>query len=263
MKKLVMVVLVLVMVGLSNAAIFTDDFTSNTLGDYSPGLLYTAAPGRTSTYSWDGSTMVNLVSIDGGQVSTLLNNQKQRAIGSSVSTTFAGGPMGDEYPSEGWKSLGVVISSTMLDDSLQGWYANFRGYQFVCNGTASYFSVRRVVDGTPTDIYTGNPVNGYAWWSIPMTLTVKANGSNFEFYFENAWSGGPELLFTDSSGTLQDSSLKYFGATWGTGTGAFDSAQWNPARLDKIEVSNVIPEPATLALLSLGLLTVVRRRKSA
>lgn len=288
MKKLVMVVLALVMVGLSNAAMVSDDFTSNTMSNYTQTKYFDWAPwgapgsGIENTATWDGSSNV-LVSSDNAFEGSAMLNKTQRAAGSSVTLSLGAlwgkdnyhlnGTFGNAHP------IGLIISDRIFDSAaIAGGFATFKGYLMAYNGNMSYFTLSRLNADWPTQV--GNPMNPtrsdlVPWFDQKLTMTPTANG--FQFSFDSSYLhdptygnyGGPQTLWTDNSGILNDADLKYVGFIWGTwqDNRAQDElyevgSYWHNAPIDKLEYT-AVPEPATLALLSLGLLTVVRRRKSA
>jgi len=294
MKKLMLVVLVLLLVaGNASAAVFLDDFTSNTLGEYQMGYAMNWLGGTTmdNTAVWDGVSSVNVSTDNADEYTTLMHSTYQRPAGSEISMDIAGlSDSGANPPYDGTDRrlndiypgslasfrqeypIGVIISDTLIDTSVGAYsFADFKGYVYQHNGYASYFSAFRYEGGgNRTNLGNFNSSHAISSTFSGQTITIKANGGNFEFWADGPeFTGGPELLLTDSSaGKLVDADLKYIGILWGSFNDAAASdpdgfppviyeSGWNNLPIGKLEV---IPEPATLALLGLGALVAIRKR---
>ena len=87
-----LVVLMLLIAGSASAAVFLDDFTSNTLGGYQMGYAMNWFGGATmdNTAVWDGVSSVNMSSDNADEYTTLMHSTYLRPAGSEISMDIAG-----------------------------------------------------------------------------------------------------------------------------------------------------------------------------
>jgi hypothetical protein len=169
-------------------------------------------------------------------------------------------------------NLGYILSSRVGND---------RGY-FLTQGqaplpaTASPFSstLGNGYTAVNTNIITGSPLTVGDWYYVAGSYTAIPGVSvTWTNYFANLTTGGPLVTvgsFTNSGGTYP------LGAAMDLGIGGrYDGQEAFPGLIDEVNLYStalsgtdiqtnfnaLIPEPSTFALFSLGLLSILRRRR--
>ncbi|MFH1614093.1 MAG: PEP-CTERM sorting domain-containing protein [Planctomycetota bacterium] len=280
MKKKVVIaglVLMLTSSAVMATALFEDDFTSDTLSNYKQSKYFNwywaGGSGIPNTITWDTVTNMNVSSNNAYNGTALLQKNFERPAGSTVSATFGPTVGLDSHPKfYRTRPLGLIISDRLFDDSPQ-YYADFKGYVFENCGNYSYFHAMRFeglgTQNKKVDLGIKNPTQSAQVPTHQFELIFQPTATGFDLlfdsdYLEDYGVTGPEVLFSDNSGALNDVELKYFGIIWGTwddrasdpdGIGSF----WNGAPIDKI---TVVPEPATVCLLGLGGLALIGRKRA-
>ena len=169
-------------------------------------------------------------------------------------------------------NLGYILSSRVGND---------RGY-FLTQGqaplpaTASPFSstLGNGYTAVNTNIITGSPLTVGDWYYVAGSYTAIPGVSvTWTNYFANLTTGGPLVTsgpFTNSGGTYPIGAALQFGIG-----GRYDGQEAFPGLIDEVNLYStalsgtdiqtnfnaLIPEPSTFALFSLGLLSILRRRR--
>ena len=174
-------------------------------------------------------------------------------------------------------NLGYILSSRSADN-------NSRGY-FLVQGLppAGATSPLSSIIGGGSSLINANTITPSAltvgdWYYVAGSYT--ANGTTnvtWTNYYANLTAGGPLVTsgpFTNSAGTYPMGAAREFGIG-----GRYDGQEAFPGFIDEVNLYStalsssdfqahltqlaVVPEPSTVALLSLGLLSLARRRRPA
>ena len=178
----------------------------------------------------------------------------------------------------GASNLGYILSNRSADNASRGYFLT-QG-QAPLPATANPFSstIGNGYNAANTNIITGSPLTVGDWYYVAGSYT--ANGTTnvtWTNYYANLTAGGPLVTsgpFTNSAGTYPMGAAREFGIG-----GRYDGQEAFPGFIDEVNLYStalsssdfqahltqlaVVPEPSTVALLSLGLLSLARRRRPA
>jgi hypothetical protein len=174
----------------------------------------------------------------------------------------------------GVNNLGYILSNRSADNASRGYFL-VQG-QAPLPAAASPFSSTLGSGYTVvnTNIITGSPLTVGDWYYVAGSYTAIPGVSvTWTNYFANLTTGGPLVTsgpFTNSGGTYPIGAALQFGIG-----GRYDGQEAFPGYIDEVNLYStalsgtdiqtnfnaLIPEPSTFALFSLGLLSILRRRR--
>ena len=174
----------------------------------------------------------------------------------------------------GVNNLGYILSNRSADNASRGYFL-VQG-QAPLPAAASPFSSTLGIgyNVANTNIITGSPLTVGDWYYVAGTYTAIPGVSvTWTNYFANLTTGGPLVTsgpFTNSGGTYPMGAALQFGIG-----GRYDGQEAFPGYIDEVNLYStalsgtdiqtnfnaLIPEPSTFALFSLGLLSILRRRR--
>jgi hypothetical protein len=174
----------------------------------------------------------------------------------------------------GVNNLGYILSNRSADNASRGYFL-VQG-QAPLPAAASPFSstLGNGYNVANTNIITGSPLTVGDWYYVAGTYTAIPGVSvTWTNYFANLTTGGPLVTsgpFTNSGGTYPMGAALQFGIG-----GRYDGQEAFPGYIDEVNLYStalsgtdiqtnfnaLIPEPSTFALFSLGLLSILRRRR--
>jgi hypothetical protein len=159
----------------------------------------------------------------------------------------------------GWKTLigrdGSTVSSGESDFYLQK------------NGATGMFRVNLITAGDERVAFDGNfTIQAATWYG----LAIRSDGTTLSMWLDDG-SGYQEIGSADYSGTnnaLKGSALNWtFGRGWYNGgfvdhiDGSMDNVRFSDTALAPQDMIALVPEPSAAALLALGSVTMLRRRR--
>jgi hypothetical protein len=174
----------------------------------------------------------------------------------------------------GVNNLGYILSNRSADNASRGYFL-MQG-QAPLPAAASPFSstLGNGYTAVNTNIITGSPLTVGDWYYVAGSYTAIPGVSvTWTNYFANLTTGGPLVTsgpFTNSGGTYPIGAALQFGIG-----GRYDGQEAFPGYIDEVNLYStalsgtdiqtnfnaLIPEPSTFALFSLGLLSILRRRR--
>jgi hypothetical protein len=174
----------------------------------------------------------------------------------------------------GVNNLGYILSNRSADNASRGYFL-VQG-QAPLPAAASPFSstLGNGYTAVNTNIITGSPLTVGDWYYVAGSYTAIPGVSvTWTNYFANLTTGGPLVTsgpFTNSGGTYPIGAALQFGIG-----GRYDGQEAFPGYIDEVNLYStalsgtdiqtnfnaLIPEPSTFALFSLGLLSILRRRR--
>ncbi len=224
-QVLVMIVALAAWAGLANAAVFLDDFNTNTASDYT----YSDSYGSGGSFNVSGGTL-NIDAAAGNTAS---------AMRTSTVSFLVGEWLGIDAPGPGPDGFNVFLmfSTTAAQP----------------NGSTSYGIrlAREATAGLRTKIYPGGaqPSVPDPDLTTPATLWInRVSDTVFESYYEMDGSGTKTFVSSDSMPDLAGITDLHIGAQVWKGSQSFDNLR-------------IVPEPASLILLGMGGLMAARRRR--
>ena len=178
----------------------------------------------------------------------------------------------------GASNLGYILANRSTDTASRGYFL-VQG-QAPLPATANPFSstLGNGYNAANTNTITASPLTVGDWYYVAGSYT--ANGTTnvtWTNYYANLTTGGPLVTsgpFTNSGGTYAMGTALQMGIG-----GRYDGQEAFPGSIDEVNLYStalsstdfqahltqlaVVPEPSTVALLSLGLLSLARRRRPA
>lgn len=178
----------------------------------------------------------------------------------------------------GASNLGYILANRSVDNNSRGYFL-VQG-QAPLPATANPFSstMGNGYNAANTNTITASPLTVGDWYYVAGSYTANgATNVTWTNYYANLTAGGPLVTsgpFTNSGGTYA------MGAALQMGIGGrYDGQEAFPGFIDEVNLYStalsstdfqahltqlaVVPEPSTVALLSLGLLSLARRRRPA
>ncbi len=206
--------------GISQGAVFFDDFSTDTSANYTGTQTF----GSGGSFSISGGTL----NVGGGGTYDVFHNTARLAVGETVSVDVAPAGLTDFYLTVSTTDRGPNTGS---EDGIRLNVAN-----------TTNIRSRIYNNGSATDV---NYAGSYDM-SLDYTLFITRNSdSNFTVGYDNG--GGIVQLDTYDVAAVGTQEL-YIGVENFGSTMAFDNLQ-------------IVPEPSALALLGLGTLSLIRRRR--
>ena len=223
---LVMILALAAWAGLANAAVFLDDFNSDTSGDYT----YSDSYGSGGSFNVSGGTL-NIDAAAGNTASVMRTSTVSFAVGEWL---------GIDAAAPGASTSGHNVFLMLSTSTGQP------------NGTSSYgIRLARENATVRTKIYPGGnqPTVPEADVTTPATLWInRVSDTVFDSYYEMEGSGTKTFVSSDSMPDLAGITDLHIGAQAWAGSQSFDNLR-------------IVPEPATLILLGMGGLMATRRRR--
>jgi hypothetical protein len=239
-------------------------------------------------YLYDNSGNGNLMQIFDTGGAEFYNGVPAPTLGDGTPNTLASFHWGRDYYTDSRPinsanlSGGWTIEASIMAQNLDAWQvwlgkdSNLSGpgdFQIKLNPFNDEFFVEfRDSSDTVRSLYTGVPATAGTWYDLVATADYDGTDTTLSLYFKPSTVGifGPPIVSTFAGGAFRNAT-----GTWTIGRGMWDGGVTDFVQggggIDEVRISSGalapeqflmnVPEPSALALIGLGAMAMLRRRR--